>query len=70
MPDEPIAARIVAEALNRAGDKSNDGKPWTEEKVAAIYDGMPAWVHELLRQGKNPLDELLGHSDGPEGMPR
>jgi hypothetical protein len=36
--DKPTAAAIVAQALNLQGIESDDGEPWTEEKVAAIYD--------------------------------
>lgn len=35
--------------INRVGIKNDDGKPWTEEKVEAIYNGMPSFVLELLR---------------------
>jgi hypothetical protein len=37
MSDKPTACRIVAEALNRAGESDN-GEPWTEAKLAAIWD--------------------------------
>jgi hypothetical protein len=55
MSDEPTAARIVAAALNRAGVESDDGTPWTEEKVAAIYKGMPEGVFDLLEDANEML---------------
>jgi hypothetical protein len=67
MLDEPTGCSIVAEALNRMGPEelkrrgleSKDGKPWTEEKLEAIYNGMPPSLLKLLHllvENEMPLE--------------
>ncbi len=47
--NKPTGCNIAAKALNRAGVKSDDGKPWTEEKLETIWRGIPPSVLKFLR---------------------
>jgi hypothetical protein len=58
---KPSACELVAGALNQMGVPSDDGSPWTEDMVAAIYDRMKPMTDAIMRDGDPKLvNALLG----------